>query len=109
MALVGQPVPVEMVELRNWLALVFSEAARGLPWPQVLALKTIEHALALGMIGGVLSSAWALESSAGRGVDPMAVARVRRAFESLAFGSLGKDLGPGLAALLGLTGRERPN
>lgn len=53
-------IPAEITHTRAWLHDLFREAGRGLPLPHQLALIGVEHAIAMGMFGGLMVSAWAL-------------------------------------------------
>jgi hypothetical protein len=91
MAVRPDAFPEEILLMRRWLGEVFSQAAHGLPWPQQAALRLVEQSLAMGMFGGLLSSAWLLQEFRARSSDPSRMpdlSNVMRALEQAAIGPL---------------------
>ncbi|MDB5097320.1 MAG: hypothetical protein JWM80_1741 [Cyanobacteria bacterium RYN_339] len=83
--------PEEILLMRRWLSEVFSQASQGLPWPQQASLRLIEQALAMGMFGGLLSSAWLLQEFRARSSDPNGgpdLTHVMNALQQAALGPL---------------------
>lgn len=89
MAVRPDAFPEEILLMRRWLAEVFSQAAHGLPWPQQAALRLIEQALAMGMFGGLLSSAWLLQEFRARSSDPTRMPDLSRVMQALQQAALG--------------------
>jgi hypothetical protein len=89
MAVRPDAFPEEILLMRRWLAEVFSQAAHGLPWPQQAALRLIEQALAMGMFGGLLSSAWLLQEFRDRSSDPARMPDLTRVMQALQQAALG--------------------
>ena len=104
-------LPDEILLMRRWLSEVFSQASRGLPWPQQAALRLVEQGLAMGMFGGLLGSAWLLQEFRSRASDPGAapdLSRIVGALEEAAMGPLSPALSEALRALSIVTG-QRPD
>jgi hypothetical protein len=99
-------LPEEIMLMRGWLGEVFSQAARGLPWPQQAGLRLIEQGFALGMFGGLLSSAYLLQEFRSRSTDPGRIpdlSGILQALQHAAVGPLPMPFGDALRALLAAT------
>lgn len=101
-------IPDEILLMRRWLGDVFTQASRGLPWPQQAALRLIEQALAMGMFGGLLSSGWLLQEFQARSSDPSRIPDLSRTLQALQEAAIGPLPGPVIDALRLLTGSTGP-
>ena len=96
-------LPEEIMLMRRWLGEVFTQASRGLPMPQMLALRLVEQSLALGMFGGLLTSAWLLQEFKDNARDPgngPDIKAVLQALQDAAIGPLPGPLADAMRALM---------
>jgi hypothetical protein len=103
MAQRGDDLPQEIMLMRGWLGEVFTQASRGLPWPQQAGLRLVEQGLALGMFGGLLSSAYLLQEFRARSAEPGRIpdlSGILQALQSAAIGPVPAPLGEALRLLL---------
>lgn len=82
-------IPQEILLTRQWLREVFKEATRGLPLPYQVGLLAMEQAIAAGMFGGLLTSAWMLEELRRDSDSPEAQQRFHKLVEALEQAAIG--------------------